>query len=134
MRPQAEVSEAAPWVGVWAGSGNPARLPVPCPHPPPRELGRAMPLGAAGEAPRVCTGHPGMWWDRPWGPLSQELQALGQEGEGPPLAGGAGPVGGWAQGKVGAQVERGSVWLGLVHSWGLSPGAGLSPGSGFGPG
>lgn len=135
--PQAEVREAAPWVGAWAGSGNPARLPVACPHPPSRELGQTMPMGAAGEAPCVCTGHPGMWRDRPWGPLSQDLQALGQEGEGPLSAGGPGPVGRWAQGKWGPRWKEapcGWVWStagGSARVLGFSPGSRFGPGQGF---
>lgn len=93
------------WVRGQAAGTRPGSLSPPTTPTPGTRAHNAM--GAAGEAPCVCTGHPGMWRDGPWGPLSQELQALGQKGEGPPSAGGAGPVRGQAQGKWGAQVESG---------------------------
>lgn len=78
---------------------DPAGLPAldPSPRPQGTELDNAQ--GADREVPCVCTGRPGMWWDRPWGPLSQELWASGQEGEGPSSTGGINPGGRWAQGR-----------------------------------
>lgn len=87
-----------------------------------------------------------MWWDRPRGPLSQELWAPGQEGEGLPWAGGT-ALGGWAQGRWGggrgAQVEGGHGVVRLHPDQVARPRAGGSTGlrvrsgsgdSGFSPG
>lgn len=90
-----------------------------------------MLTGAAEEAPRVCTGHPGMWRDRPRGPLSQEPRALGQEGEAPPQAAGTGHRGGCAQGTGWEEALCGRVWSaagGPCLSLGFRLGLGLGPG------
>lgn len=100
---------------------EPGPAPCPLPTPPSRELGQTMPMGAAGEAPRVCTGHPGMWRDRPWGSLSQDLQALGQEGEGPLSAGGPGPAGRWHKASGGPSGKRLRV-VGFGPQLGAQPG------------
>ena len=118
--PQAEVSEAAPWVGAWAGGGR--RLPMPWAHPFP---GTGTD-NARGEAPRVCTGHPGMRWDRPRGPLSQHHGHQARRGRASPgrwhwswgdrhrARRGSRVVGGWApplEPRVGARPRSGLIHL-----------------------
>lgn len=75
----------------------------PAPPPPRDNWAKQCPVGVDGEAPRVCTGRPGMWRDRP--PGAPESGAVGT------WPGGSGPVlGSWPRpwGWTGTrQVQRG---------------------------
>lgn len=67
-----------------------------------------------------------MWWDRPPGPLSQELWALGQEEEGQPSTGGTSPPGRMGTGQ-GEGAGGGPGWERL-SAVGLGPGPGAQLG------
>ena len=100
---------------------SPALPPLP-PNPHPR-TGLDNAWGPVqGEAPSVDTGRPGMWWDGPPGPLSQELWAPGQEEEGQPSTGGTSPPGRMGTGQ-GEGAGGGPGWEKL-SAVGLGPGPG----------